>query len=469
MYTSRYPIHQPIHHTPAYTPYTSLYTIHQPIHHTPACTPYTSLYTIHQPIHHTPAYTPYTSLYTIHQPIHHTPACTPYTSLYTLHHPIHHTLAIPYISLYTIHVHVHQPISHTPAYTPYTSLYTIHQPIHHTSAYTPYQLIHHTPAYTPYTSLYTVPQPIYHTPAYTPYTIHQPIHHTPAYTPYTSLYTIHQPIHHTPAYTPYPSLYTIHQRIHHTPAYTPYTSLYTIHQPVHHAPAYTPYTSLYTIHQPVHHTDDGVLAGDTAALVKAVHLLDTYGSTKGLLLNPSKCQLYGPCDPTRFHCSIPHQSALNFDILGAPIGDDDFCASFIEKRLLSACELLSLLPKLCDPQLSLGILRQCASFCKLAHLARCTPPTSAVLELLANFDNDVLHCLEQCTELQLTPMASRQAQLSFRHGGFGLRSLFSHATAAFIASASISLSGAFLHPPPNSHIYSLLLQCLISRSPKEKL
>ena len=112
---------------------------------------------------------------------------------------------------------------------------------------------------------------------------------------------------------------------------------------------------------------------------------------------------------------------------------------------MSACKLLSLLPKLCDPQLSLGILRQGASFCKLAHLARCTPPTSAVLELLANFDNDVLHCLEQCTELQLSPMASWQAQLSFRHGGFGLRSLSSHATAAYIASASISLSGAF--PP----------------------
>ena len=42
-------------------------------------------------------------------------------------------------------------------------------------------------------------------------------------------------------------------------------------------------------------------------------------------------------------------------------------------------------------------------------------------------------------------MASWQAQLSFRHGGFGLCSLFSHATAAYIASASISLSGAF--PP----------------------
>ena len=39
--------------------------------------------------------------------------------------------------------------------------------------------------------------------------------------------------------------------------------------------------------------DNGVLAGDTAALVKAEHLLDTYGTTKGLLLNPFKCQLFG--------------------------------------------------------------------------------------------------------------------------------------------------------------------------------
>ena len=97
---------------------------------------------------------------------------------------------------------------------------------------------------------------------------------------------------------------------------------------------------------------------------------------------------------SQLQCSIPHQSALNFDILGAPIGNEDFCASFIEKRRLSACELLSLLPKLCDPQLSLGILRQCASFCILAHLAQCSPPTPAVLELLANFDDDMLHCPE---------------------------------------------------------------------------
>ena len=99
------------------------------------------------------------------------------------------------------------------------------------------------------------------------------------------------------------------------------------------------------------------------------------------------------------------------------------------------------------------ILRQCASFCKLAHLARCTPPTP-VLELLASFDNDVLHCLEQCTELQLSPMASWQAQISLCHGGF-LRPAF--------------LSQGLFHPPPNSPTYRLPLQCLTSRSPKKKL
>ena len=67
--------------------------------------------------------------------------------------------------------------------------------------------------------------------------------------------------------------------------------------------------------------DDEVLSGDTAALVRAVHI---YGTTEGLLLNSSKCQLFGPCDPTRFYCFIPNQLALNFDILGAPIDDEDF-------------------------------------------------------------------------------------------------------------------------------------------------
>ena len=206
--------------------------------------------------------------------------------------------------------------------------------------------------------------------------------------------------------------------------------------------------------------DDGVLAGYAAALVKGVHLLDTYGSTKGLLLNPSKCQLFGPCDPTRFHCSIPHHLALNFDILGAPIGDEDFCASFIKKRWLSACELLSLLPKLCDPQLSLGILRQCASFCKLAHLARCTPPTPAVLELFANVDNDVLHCLEQCTELQLSSMASWQAQLISLSGAFPPTTEFTHLQTAIamfnqqVTEGEALTTVSVLLSPPRQHLLS---------------
>lgn len=36
---------------------------------------------------------------------------------------------------------------------------------------------------------------------------------------------------------------------------------------------------------------------------------------------------------------------------------------------------LSLLPKLCNHKLSSEILRLCANFCKLAHMAKCTAPT----------------------------------------------------------------------------------------------
>ena len=86
-----------------------------------------------------------------------------------------------------------------------------------------------------------------------------------------------------------------------------------------------------------------------------------------------------------------------------------------------------------DPQLSFGIFWQCASFCKLVHIAQLIPPTPSVLDLLASFDSDMLYCHEQWAELQPSPMASWQAQLSLRHEGFGLSRLFSHATASYIS------------------------------------
>ena len=97
------------------------------------------------------------------------------------------------------------------------------------------------------------------------------------------------------------------------------------------------------------------------------------------------------------------------------------------------------LPKLCDPQSVIALLRVCTSFYRLAHLARSIAPTTASLEAFAKFDDDVLHCLECSVETKLTTQACSQAQLGLKFGGLRLCSLTMHAQAAYIASLSTSL------------------------------
>ena len=52
------------------------------------------------------------------------------------------------------------------------------------------------------------------------------------------------------------------------------------------------------------------------------------------------------------------------------------------------------------------------------------------------FDEDVLHCLEECAAFELTLSASKQVQLPLRHGGLGLTSVSNHSSRAFISSLS---------------------------------
>ena len=164
----------------------------------------------------------------------------------------------------------------------------------------------------------------------------------------------------------------------------------------------------------------------------------------GLQINFNKCQILSKQDLSMFHPEIPCCSTSDFEILGAPIGSPDFCTAIIEKKRKEANQLLSLLPKLCDLQSAIALLRVCASFCRLAHLARSIPPTAASLEAFARFDDDVLHCLECSLEIELTPRACSQAQLGLNYGGLGLRSLTTHAQAAYISSLSTSLTP--IHP-----------------------
>eukprot|EP00731_Ephydatia_muelleri_P000935 Em0001g935a len=119
--------------------------------------------------------------------------------------------------------------------------------------------------------------------------------------------------------------------------------------------------------------DDGVLSGHSQAVTRAVTLIQEMGPSLGLFINVSKSQ-----------------------------------------KRADAAKLLSQLAEegAEDPQVAFLLLWPCATFCKLVHLARSTPP-SYVADGLALFDKDevrskleVVLVLTGCTLVLLTYLST---------------------------------------------------------------
>ena len=213
--------------------------------------------------------------------------------------------------------------------------------------------------------------------------------------------------------------------------------------------------------------DDGVLAGKRSALVCALSLIMELGPSLGLLVNIGKCELFCKNDVSMFPEDLKVSTVPHFEILGAPIGDYIYCASFVSTKRSEALKLLLKLEDVAikDPQVALLLLRMCGSFSKLVHLAR-TTPTTLVSEAFQQFDSDVKHCLSSCIANGISDSALHQAQISLSRGGLGLRSLSKHSCAAFIASFCSSGFAA----SDNSHLIQAVahFNSLVSQSDATK-
>ena len=188
-------------------------------------------------------------------------------------------------------------------------------------------------------------------------------------------------------------------------------------------------------------------AGYPASVSRALDILQSEGPSLGFHVNLKKCELFSPSVLSLFPTSIPSSNIPNFKLLGVPIGDTAFCSSFTARKCSSPLAQLSHLEDIgsSDPHVALILLRQCASFCKLIHLARGTP-SSSMVEALKAYDLAVAICFTKCTGLDISVDAWKQAQLSPRRGGLGLRPLSLHAPAAYISSLCSSDSATPSHP-----------------------
>ncbi|KAL5483977.1 hypothetical protein EMCRGX_G020399 [Ephydatia muelleri] len=185
--------------------------------------------------------------------------------------------------------------------------------------------------------------------------------------------------------------------------------------------------------------DDGVLAGERSAVIRALHLIEELGPYLGLHINFSKCEPFSRNGNSHFPPVVESSLLPNMDILGVPIGDVVHCSRFIAEKCATPKTLLKALVDVSavDLHVAFSILRMCGSYCKLLHLARATPPSHCA-DYLKLFDEEVRLCFTSCIAVDVPDLSWQQAQLSPSLGGLGFRSLALHSSAAFIASFASS-------------------------------
>ena len=128
----------------------------------------------------------------------------------------------------------------------------------------------------------------------------------------------------------------------------------------------------------------------------------------------------------------------NFELLGSPIGDKEFCTSFITKFVSKrVIHTLDALHGVKDAQVFHSLVRLTSSLCKVVHLLRTVPPCFCK-NALSFFDSSIRSAFSLGTGILFDDSSWTQVCLPFRLGGFGLRSAVAHSAGAYLASVSVA-------------------------------
>eukprot|EP00731_Ephydatia_muelleri_P017009 Em0010g107a len=87
--------------------------------------------------------------------------------------------------------------------------------------------------------------------------------------------------------------------------------------------------------------DDGVVAGPKQSVLRALYIIQELGPPLGLVINPSKCEVYSQNDLSGLSSLMKQSNVPHLEILGSPIGDTIFCANFASQKCAQASQLLS--------------------------------------------------------------------------------------------------------------------------------
>ena len=174
-------------------------------------------------------------------------------------------------------------------------------------------------------------------------------------------------------------------------------------------------------------------------MANAFHFFKAEALQIGLEFNTSKCEVI----PVAGHNAnlnkffypedIVFREDGNFELLGGPIGSAEFCNQYTQKRVNKVTEILTALGELPDRQVTLSLLRNCATFGKLVYSLRVVPHRNH-RTALRSFDDAVRDCIESFLCCSFSDSEWSLANLSTKMGGLGLRKTEQHSPAAFLSS-----------------------------------
>ena len=190
--------------------------------------------------------------------------------------------------------------------------------------------------------------------------------------------------------------------------------------------------------------DDGGIIAPVGKLVAIWNMLLEESPKLGLELNPAKCEwswlnpdCTQPC-PIRIPGNESEQIQVvptdEIQMLGVPLGSDGKAAAYVEKKLLG--KLAGVVNKLADfddMQSAFFLLRTSFNIVRANHFMR-TTPLAKWRRQAEKFDSEIWDAAQSILGLTMSEQSWKQACLTPRLGGLGLRKVVDHAEIAFSAS-----------------------------------
>ena len=199
----------------------------------------------------------------------------------------------------------------------------------------------------------------------------------------------------------------------------------------------------------VWYLDDGAVVGELKEIGKAWKIIQEEAQKVGLRVNKGKCELFRPgdCDeavPTELR-GIPLAQGTGFELLGAPVGDSEFCEEYVSKRIAKIEAALKRLEVIDDPQSELLLIRSCLGFPKFVFALRSAPPED-ITKSIRKFDAMISAILQERLGILLSGGQEAQVHMAVDTGGLGVERAEDVAECAYLGNvlATRKLVGTLL-------------------------